>query len=135
MSSIETLDKTFDESIAPSTNVASPVLAVATARVTNYLVRSGWGEQPAAQRAERLLRQVIEREGNQFGDLDGSAADLSRLVRLSISMVCKAQSDDAARNVIRPVLAGKMNHPMQVRPIGPLRADWWSKKFNRRRSA
>lgn len=129
---MSTQTKTFRDSIADSGGVASPAMVIAAARITNYLVRSGWGDQPASQRAERLLGQVAEREGDQIGDPESSEADLSRLVRMAIALVCKAQSEDAARTVIRPVLNGAMNHAMAVRPIGLFRAAWWSALLSRK---
>ena len=126
---MSTLTETFESPIAPPSGLASPALAVAAARVTNYLVRSGWGDQPAAQRAERLVRQVVQREGDALGEPDQSDADLSRLVRLAIAVVCQSQSDDVRRSVIRPALPGQMGHADAVRRVGPLRADWWTGLF------
>ena len=128
MMSVQTMPfstETFRSSVAPSGTLLSPAMTIAIARVTNYLVRSGWGDQPASQRAERLVLQIAERDADQIGDLESSPADLSRLVRNAIAAVCQTQSDDVRRSVIRPVVDTAMDHPMTVRTVGPLRIDWW----------
>ena len=105
-------------------------LSAAVDRVASYLVRCGWGQHPARQRADKLVLEVIQRGQMDVQQLDQSAADVSRLVRLTLAEICHNQVRQVAGTVIRPVAHRPMNRPMQLRRVKMLRPRSWFASAN-----